>query len=114
MIIITGEITIVTLGPLTNIALAMKLNKSFEAKVKNFVVMGGNMEGVGNTTSAAEFNFYADPEAAHVVLKRLQDLDVVKAKLVTWEVCRKSYYPWVRTLNLILIRSNLVKTITVT
>jgi purine nucleosidase len=81
---------------MTNIALAMKLNKSFESKVKNFVIMGGNMEGVGNTTSAAEFNFYADPEAAHVVLKRLQDLDIVKAKLVTWEVCRKSYYPWVR------------------
>ncbi len=87
-----------TLGPLTNIAVAMKLNKSFEAKVKNFVIMGGNMEGVGNTTSAAEFNFYADPEAAHVLLKRLQYLDVVKAKLVTWEVCRKSYYSWVQAL----------------
>ncbi len=76
----------------------MKLNKSFEDKVKNLVIMGGNMEGVGNTTSAAEFNFYADPEAAHVLLKRLQDLDVVKAKLVTWEVCRKSYYSWVQAL----------------
>ncbi len=45
-----GQITIVTLGPLTNIALAMKLNKSFERNVKNLVIMGGTMEGVGSIT----------------------------------------------------------------
>jgi inosine-uridine nucleoside N-ribohydrolase len=92
-----GEITLVALGPLTNIALAMKLNKNFERNVKNLIVMGGNKDGIGNVTASAEFNFYSDPEAANVVFKRLQGLEEVKATIVTWELCRDSYLPWVKT-----------------
>ena len=84
------------MGPLTNIALAMKLNKNFERNVKNLIVMGGNKDGVGNVTASAEFNFYSDPEAANVVFKRLQGLEEVKATIVTWELCRDSYLPWVK------------------
>ena len=92
---LSGEITLVTLGPLTNIALAMKLNKKFEQNVKNLVVMGGNKDGVGNITASAEFNFYSDPESANVVLKRLENLEEVKVTIVTWELCRDSYLSWV-------------------
>ena len=95
MTIFSGEVTVVTLGPVTNIALAMKLNKNFEKNLKSLVMMGGNMEGVGNITAAAEFNFHADPEAAQVVFKRLEDLDEVKAKLVSWELCKRSVFTWV-------------------
>ncbi len=59
--------------------------------------MGGNKDGVGNVTASAEFNFYSDPEAANVLFKRLQGLEEVKATIVTWELCRDSYLPWVKT-----------------
>ena len=53
------------------------------------------MTGMGNITTAAEFNFYADPESAHVVLKRMEKVGTVKTKLVTWELCRQSTFSWV-------------------
>jgi inosine-uridine nucleoside N-ribohydrolase len=53
-----GQITIVTLGPLTNIALAMKLNKNFERNVKNLVTMGGTMEGVGGSLQLQVFSLF--------------------------------------------------------
>ena len=46
--------------------------------------------------SMAEFNFYADPEAAHVVLKKLEGLTPLKATIVTWELCHSYFYiSWV-------------------
>jgi purine nucleosidase len=62
-----GEITIVAIGPLTNIATATLRDPSFVARVKSLVVMGGSNNGRGNITPAAEFNMYVDPEAAKVV-----------------------------------------------
>ena len=63
-----GEITLVTLGPLTNIALALLIEPSLAQKVKGCVVMGGtNAMGIGNVTPVAEYNIWVDPEAAHVV-----------------------------------------------
>lgn len=79
----------ITLGPLTNIALCSKLDPNFLKNVKHFYMMGGSMECEGNVSACAEFNFYADPEAAHVVLSKLNDLDEVKATIVTWELCLK-------------------------
>jgi len=61
-----GEITIVGVGPLTNVALALKAEPSFAAQIKEIVVMGGSLTG-GNITPSAEFNFYVDPEAARIV-----------------------------------------------
>jgi purine nucleosidase len=62
-----GELTLVTLGPLTNIALALLRDPSIAAKVKRCVVMGGIGYGHGNVTPVAEFNIWVDPEAAKIV-----------------------------------------------
>jgi purine nucleosidase len=61
-----GEITLVAIGPLTNIALAIRREPALVSLVRDFVIMGGSA-GRGNTTPAAEFNILADPEAAAIV-----------------------------------------------
>lgn len=63
-----GEITLVPIGPLTNLALALRLAPEIASKVKEVVIMGGNIFSVGNATPAAEANILSDPEAADVVL----------------------------------------------
>jgi purine nucleosidase len=61
-----GEITLVATGPLTNIALALRREPRLATWVRDFVIMGGSA-GRGNVTPAAEFNMWADPEAASIV-----------------------------------------------
>jgi purine nucleosidase len=63
-----GEIDIVAIGPLTNIATAVALDRDFASKVRSLWIMGGCDNSVGNITAAAEYNFYVDPEAASIVL----------------------------------------------
>jgi purine nucleosidase len=60
------EITLIPIGPLTNIALAVSKDPSIAALVKNIVIMGGSITG-GNVNGAAEANIYNDPEAASIV-----------------------------------------------
>ena len=62
-----GEIELVTLGPLTNIALAISIEPKIIKNVKRFIAMGGTAVLPGNITPLAEFNFWVDPEAAHMV-----------------------------------------------
>ena len=64
-----GEVSVVAIGPLTNIAMAAVKDPSFVDNVKELVVMGGSNNGRGNITAAAEFNFYVDPHAARVVFE---------------------------------------------
>ncbi len=61
-----GDITLVPVGPLSNIAMAMRLEPRIVKKIKRIVLMGGAV-GFGNYSPAAEFNILVDPEAAHVV-----------------------------------------------
>jgi purine nucleosidase len=61
-----GEITLVATGPLTNIALALRREPRLAQWVRDFVIMGGSA-GRGNVSHAAEFNIWADPEAAAMV-----------------------------------------------
>jgi purine nucleosidase len=63
-----GEITLVGTGPLTNIALAVKREPRLADWVREFVIMGGSA-GRGNVTPAAEYNIWADPEAAAIVFR---------------------------------------------
>jgi ribosylpyrimidine nucleosidase len=61
-----GDITLIPTGPLTNVAMALRLAPDIAPRIKQIVLMGGAID-FGNTTPAAEFNIYADPEAAHIV-----------------------------------------------
>lgn len=62
-----GRLLLVALGPLTNLALALKLDPTLPERIGRLVVMGGAVNCRGNITPAAEFNVYFDPEAAHIV-----------------------------------------------
>jgi inosine-uridine nucleoside N-ribohydrolase len=64
-----GEISILAIGPMTNIALALRLKPAIEMKIKQIVFMGGNIKAPGNASPWAEFNFWFDPEAARMVLR---------------------------------------------
>ncbi len=63
-----GEITLVPIGPLTNIAQAVQKDPEFAKNVKEVVIMGGAEHG-GNMSPRAEFNFWTDPEAAKIVFQ---------------------------------------------
>ena len=76
-------LVLVTLGPLTNVALALQQNSSIAAKVGRCVVMGGAPCCEGNVTPAAEYNIWCDPEAARVVLR-----SGLPIELVGWHLCR--------------------------
>ena len=75
-----GRLVLVALGPLTNVALALKLDPTLPQRIARLVVMGGAVTCHGNITPAAEFNFYFDPEAAHLVLEAFARYD-----LADWE-----------------------------
>ena len=62
-----GEISIFPIGPLTNIAMAIRKEPRFAESVKELVIMGGAVLEYGNVTPQAEFNIYVDPHAAHIV-----------------------------------------------
>ena len=75
-------IEIVTLGPLTNLAMAVLREPKLAASVKRCVVMGGAPCCVGNVTPAAEFNIWVDPEAARIVFQSGLPLE-----MVGWQLC---------------------------
>jgi len=64
----TAPVAIAPIGPLTNIALFIRLHPDLVARISHLAIMGGSI-GEGNTTISAEFNIYADPEAADIVLR---------------------------------------------
>ncbi|RMH93295.1 nucleoside hydrolase [Lysobacter pythonis] len=75
-----GRLLLVALGPLTNLALALKLDPSLPSRIARLVVMGGAVNGRGNITPFAEFNTHFDPEAAHIVFEAFVSFD-----LADWE-----------------------------
>jgi inosine-uridine nucleoside N-ribohydrolase len=79
-----GEITLVEIAPMTNLAMAIRKDPSIVKKVKRFYFMGGTNQYLGNVTPAAEFNFWVDPEAAKIVLH-----SGMPTTMVGWEVCMK-------------------------
>jgi inosine-uridine nucleoside N-ribohydrolase len=81
------DIHLVAVGPLTNVALAVRRDPSFASRLASLTIMGGGA-GMGNVTAAAEFNIWADPEAAAVVFDagitvRTVPLNLTTAVLVT-------------------------------
>jgi purine nucleosidase len=87
-----GAIDFVMLGPLTNLALAVRLDPTLPGRVRRLVVMGGAVTGRGNTHRLpVEFNFGFDPEAAHVVLSAWP-----RVELVDWEATLAHGLPFER------------------
>jgi purine nucleosidase len=78
-----GEITLVTLGPLTNVAIALRREPRLAHWVRECYVMGGAACTVGNITPTAEYNIWCDPEAARIVFH-----SGMKILMVGWEHCR--------------------------
>lgn len=84
------KVTIVATGPLTNVAMAIKMEPKILERLDEIVIMGGSVDN-GNTSPAAEFNIMCDPEAAHVVFSsgvtvRMVGLNVTRKVIVTPEV----------------------------
>ena len=84
------KVTIVATGPLTNVAMALKMEPKIIPHIEEIVFMGGSLTN-GNITPAAEFNILCDPEAAHIVLTsgiptRMIGLNITRKVLVTEEV----------------------------
>ncbi|MBZ5653080.1 MAG: nucleoside hydrolase [Acidobacteriia bacterium] len=76
-------LVIVTLGPLTNLAMALTRKPGLAAQVGRCVIMGGAPCCEGNVTPAAEYNVWVDPEAARIVM-----LSGLPVELVGWQTCR--------------------------
>ncbi|XP_008326299.1 inosine-uridine preferring nucleoside hydrolase isoform X2 [Cynoglossus semilaevis] len=85
-----GEVSLVATAPLTNVALAVKMDPSLPSKLKGLYIMGGNTESRGNVTMCSEFNFIADPEAAHIVLNEYQ----CPTYLACWEFTCYNKLSW--------------------
>jgi len=76
-------LTLVTLGPLTNVALALARAPGIVESIERCVIMGGAANTVGNSTPAAEFNIWHDPDAAAIVFR-----SGLPIEMVGWELCR--------------------------
>ncbi|KAK6620638.1 hypothetical protein RUM43_010933 [Polyplax serrata] len=83
-----GKLSLVCLGPLTNIAMAAKMDDTFLRNLREIFVLGGSDSGIGNIKPGREFNFYMDPEAAYVVLNGVERVKK-RLNLVTWETASK-------------------------
>ncbi|HZZ72494.1 MAG TPA: nucleoside hydrolase [Pirellulales bacterium] len=88
------EITIVALGPLTNLALAIQRDPNLASQIGGLVMLGGTLSGPGNVTPVAEFNIYCDPAAAQVVFrspitKTLIPLDVTSRLVFSFDFLKQ-------------------------
>lgn len=78
-----GEVTLVAVAPLTNVALAVRKEPRIAERVHQVIIMGGAVRADGNTTSPGEFNFFVDPHAAHIVLNSGMPIT-----LVPWDITK--------------------------
>ncbi|XP_072900186.1 inosine-uridine preferring nucleoside hydrolase-like [Hemitrygon akajei] len=85
-----GQVSLVAVGPLTNVALAAKMDPTFPTKLKSLYIMGGNMEARGNVRVCGEFNFVTDPEAAAIVLSHF----TCPTHIATLEYSLRHRLPW--------------------
>ncbi len=79
-----GAITLVAIGPLTNVALAVLRDPGIARNLKHCVIMGGASDAVGNMTPVSEYNAWADPEAARIVFE-----SGMPVTMVGWDISRK-------------------------
>jgi len=75
------KVCLAFIGPLTNIALAMRIDNSLHTKIHKFYAMGGTYKGWGNMSLTGEFNLWTDPEASRIVFETIPYI-----YLLPWEV----------------------------
>lgn len=85
-----SQVSLVALGPLTNLAMAVRMDPEFPKKLKDLYIMGGNMEGKGNVTLCAEFNFLMDAESSYIVLEEF----LCTTYIATWEYACRNKLTW--------------------
>ncbi|XP_034943058.1 probable uridine nucleosidase 1 isoform X2 [Chelonus insularis] len=85
-----GSLSILVLGPLTNIAIATMLDPHFANNVKKFYIMGGSVSGVGNKAPGVEFNFGCDPDSVWIALNAIKDKPSI-------------LFPWETTINSVIL-----------
>ncbi len=83
-----GRVTVLALGPMTNLAMALRLRPAIAARIGQLVFMGGSVEEPGNATPAAEFNFWFDPEAASVALRSA----IPRKVMFGLDICHKALF----------------------
>ncbi len=93
-----GDLSILALGPLTNIALACNLDPQLPRRLKQLLIMGGAWQARGNQSPTAEFNFAIDPESAHMVFERFDQPNAIT--LLPWEVSIDQLWPFERIATL--------------
>jgi len=81
-----GQVTVLALGPMTNLAIGIRLRPDIQTKIRRLVFMGGNVGVPGNCTRAAEFNFWFDPEAARIVLRSA----IPKKQMFALDICNQA------------------------
>jgi len=82
-----GEIVLVTTGPVTNVAVALQKDPSIAVKIKQAYILGGVFQASGNITPVTEYNIWADPEAAKIVLN--SDINIT---LVPLDICENNRF----------------------
>jgi inosine-uridine nucleoside N-ribohydrolase len=81
-----GQITVLALGPMTNLAIAIRMRPDIQSKIRRVVFMGGNVRVPGNCTKAAEFNFWFDPDAARIVLRS----SIRRKQMFALDICNQA------------------------
>ena len=84
----SGQLKLIAIGPLTNLAMAVKLDPELPSRLKALYIMGGTRHNKGNITPAAEFNFHFDPEAAYITLHSFGQL--CEVHVIDWDYCISS------------------------
>ena len=80
----SGDIDLVTLGPLTNVAVALTLDPTLATQINHCYIMGGTSDNFGNVTAVAEYNIWADPESARIVFE-----SGMQTTMIGWDISRK-------------------------
>mmetsp|Transcript_13986 Transcript_13986/g.16090 ORF Transcript_13986/g.16090 Transcript_13986/m.16090 type:complete len:371 (-) Transcript_13986:12-1124(-) len=80
-----NELELLFIGPLTNLALALRIDPLLPKRVKKLTIMGGNHLGLGNVTACGEYNFAKDPEAAYIVLEEFSRELSEEISIIGWE-----------------------------
>ena len=90
-----GELTLIALGPLTNVAQALRREPKLADEVAEIIVMGGAVEAPGNVTGHAEFNIYNDPAAAEVVFDSRARVTLVGLDVTEQVAVSREDEPWI-------------------